>query len=85
MSGLSCKEFIDFLDDYVAATQSPSVRASFEEHLAICPYCADYLRTYTEAVRLGRAVLVAGAGSVPAEVPDELVQAIIEASRRRSS
>jgi anti-sigma factor RsiW len=58
-------------------------RRSFEEHLAECPDCVAYLTSYQQAVRLGKEVC--GCGEVlPADVPEDLVQAILSAQARRA-
>ena len=41
-------ELIDFLDDYVADALPAEVRRRFEEHLARCALCVDYLATYRD-------------------------------------
>jgi anti-sigma factor RsiW len=81
---LSCKEFIDFLDDYLGGDQPAEVRAEFERHLAICPYCVDYLRTYESTVRLAGALRSPDNAGPPADAPEELIQAIL-ASRAKAA
>ncbi len=76
---LTCKEFIEFLDDYVADSLAPEVRAEFERHLEICPPCVDYLNTYTTTIRLSQAGAALDAEKLPANVPDELIRAVLAA------
>ena len=38
MHELTCREFIDFLDDYVDGNQEDDVCARFEGHIEECPY-----------------------------------------------
>jgi anti-sigma factor RsiW len=78
---LSCKQFIDFLDDYLAGNQAEEVRAEFERHLAICPYCVDYLRTYQATVQLVGHLRRDGDGQPqpPADAPKELIDAVLAA------
>lgn len=74
---LTCKEFIDFLDNYVDGTLAAERRARFDAHLVACPQCVDFLRTYRETIRLAR-----GGHhdeTIPAEVPEELIQAVLRA------
>jgi len=54
-------------------------RACFEEHLAECPDCVAYLATYQKTARLGRVVCVEEHESVAANVPEELLKAILSA------
>ncbi len=41
MGDVTCREFIDFLDQYTDGSLDPVVRAKFEQHMAVCPYCVD--------------------------------------------
>lgn len=78
---LTCRELIDFLADYLDGGLEQDSRAAFEAHLAACPRCVDYLASYRETVRLGKRACDPDA-ELPADVPAELVDAIL-ASRRR--
>lgn len=71
----TCKELLDFLDDYVSGHLSAPERLDFERHLAVCPPCVDYLRSYEQTIRLGKAACT-GAGEEP---PEELIKAILAA------
>jgi anti-sigma factor RsiW len=77
---MTCREFIEFLWRYYLGELSAAERAEFDEHLAECPDCVAYLQSYAETVRLGQGAFADADASVPAEVPEELVQAIL---RRR--
>lgn len=73
---LSCRDLIEFLDDYVAGRQPDGLRVAFEAHLADCRHCRDYLRTYRDTVRIARSAL---RDESPAEdLPDDLVRAIVD-------
>jgi len=78
---LSCRELIDFLAAYLEGELEEPVRADFERHLSRCPGCVDYLASYRETVRLGKQACQPDA-DLPADVPPELVDAIL-ASRPR--
>jgi anti-sigma factor RsiW len=81
---MTCREFIEFLLEYLSGELPQNERAKFEEHLTLCPHCVVYLRSYEETVRLGKAVFTDPDEPVPAEVPEELVQAIL-ASRAKGT
>ena len=72
-----CREFIEFLWRYYSGELSAAERAGFDEHLAECPDCVAYLQSYAQAVRLGQGAFADTDASVPAEVPEELAQAIL--------
>lgn len=79
---ITCQELIDFLADYRTGALPPEQRRRFEEHLAVCPWCVDYIDSYEASLRLGREALSPGPGAPPEEVPAELVQAVLAARRR---
>ena len=78
---MTCREFIEFLNDYVDGALPPSQRQLFDEHLAGCLDCQTYLESYKRTVRLGKLALGDGDGPVPTGVPESLVQAILAARR----
>jgi len=77
---LTCRELADFLADYFAGELGLDERSAFERHLAECPDCAAYLRSYAETIRLARDAYTDD--PVPAGVPEELVRAILAARER---
>lgn len=79
---LTCKQLIDFLDDYVDEALSQDERAEFDRHLALCAPCVAYLESYRETVRLGRSALEPSDEEAPGDVPEGLVRAILAARRR---
>jgi predicted anti-sigma-YlaC factor YlaD len=80
-TGLTCRELIEFLDDYVDGCLARAELARFEEHLALCVACRRYLHGYRSTMRLALAAC-AEADREPEDVPEELVAAIL-ASRAR--
>ena len=78
---MKCREFIEFLDDYVDGALPAAQRHFFDEHLAGCLDCQTYLESYKRTVRLGKLALADGDGPVPADVPESLVRAILAARR----
>jgi len=78
---LTCRELSEFIADYVAGELAPQERSVFDEHLAECPDCRDYLRTYADTIRLAKDAYANE--PVPADVPEELVRAIVVARQRK--
>lgn len=74
---MTCREFIDFLLEYLSGELSANERAEFDLHLVECPDCVTYLRSYKETMQLGKAAFAAPEAPVPDDVPEELVQAIL--------
>lgn len=80
---MTCREFTDFLSDYLDGDLALGERSRFDEHLGACPDCVGYLRGYEETIRLGKAVCRDDHDAVADEVPEELVQAILAARKSR--
>ena len=51
---LTCNEVIDFLGAYLDDELPPAVRMRFDEHVAVCPACVDYIETYRQTKVLTR-------------------------------
>lgn len=81
---LNCRELIDFIERYLEGDLPDEQRRVFEDHLAICPYCVDYLASYCTTIRLGRNAYPEDESEIPEDVPRQLVEAVL-ASRGRGS
>ena len=77
---VTCQQLIDFLMSYLDDELPADQRAEFDRHMAACPSCVDYLKTYETTVRLAKTS--AHDDAVPDEVPESLVQAILEARKK---
>jgi anti-sigma factor RsiW len=76
---ITCQQLIDFIASYRDNDLAPDQRSEFDRHLAVCPSCVAYLKTYEQTVLLARA----SAGEpVPDEIPEPLVKAILDARRK---
>ncbi len=78
---LTCREFVDFLDRYLARELPAETLALFNAHLSACPSCAAYAHSYRDTVSLARRAFGRDEERVSG-VPEELVAAILCASRR---
>ena len=77
---MTCREFADFLDSYIAGELPCDVRSAFEHHLAVCLNCVRYLDQYRLSIELGRGAFQPSDGDVPADVPEDVVRAILDSS-----
>jgi anti-sigma factor RsiW len=81
---MTCREFVDFVLDYLAGDLPPAERVRFEAHLRDCPDCVAYLHTYAQTPRLAKAALCGPDDALPEDVPPTLVAAIVAARDRGS-
>ena len=79
---VTCREFADFIMDYLAGELPPESRAEFNNHLSVCPNCQKYLASYEETVKLGKRAFDDEDSTLPEDVPEELINSILAARRR---
>jgi anti-sigma factor RsiW len=80
---MNCREFTEFLHDYLFGELPAGERAEFDKHMAECPWCVAYLDSYRKTMQLEKAAANADVPA-PADAPEELIQAILHARRRHS-
>jgi anti-sigma factor RsiW len=78
---VTCREFAEFMADYLSGELPADRCAAFEQHLRLCVNCQKYLASYRETVELGRRAFADDDRAVPATVPEELVRAILAARK----
>jgi len=77
---MNCREFTEFLHEYLFGDLSADERSEFDKHLAECPWCVAYLDSYRKTIQLEQAALLPPAEAPPpADAPEELIQAILRA------
>ena len=82
---MNCREFTEFLHEYLFGNLPAEQRAEFDKHLAECPWCVAYLDSYQKTIQLAQGAFSAPEDAPPpAEAPKELVQAILRARFRAS-
>jgi anti-sigma factor (TIGR02949 family) len=65
----SCKDSIHLLADFLDDELRPDLRASLEEHLAGCPPCLEFIRSYKATSGICKKALAA---SMPEELSARL-------------
>ena len=65
MTGLSCRDGVERLMDYLEGALGLSERAAIDAHVAGCARCEAFLAGYVETPRIWRAATAIG---VPAEL-----------------
>lgn len=79
---ITCREFVEFLWAYLSEELPRDQRFEFDAHMAICPHCVNYLDTYVKTVDLEKTAYEHADEPVPADMPDEIVAAILAARER---
>jgi Putative zinc-finger len=80
---VTCREFADFMGDYLSGELPPALRGAFDHHLSLCVNCQRYLASYRATVALGKQAFADADAALPADVPEELVKAILAARSSR--
>ena len=74
---LTCRDFINFIAEYLSNELPQNERETFEYHVADCPDCSIYLDSYQTSIALSRSAFSDLDSPVPDEVPEKLIQAIL--------
>ena len=80
---LSCREFTEFLNDYVDDALPPARKLVFERHLEICRDCRNYLQSYRETMKSSALALGHGLDVLPKPVPEGLILAVLRAAKEK--
>ncbi len=73
---MTCRDFADLLAHHADDALAAGAQQRCDDHMAICADCVQYLRHYTETVAACR---LAVADEPAADVPEDLVRAILRA------
>jgi len=74
---VTCREFADFMLDYIAGELPDDSRSLFERHLARCPKCPQYFEQYRATLAAGKEAFRHLDSELPGDVPEDLIQAIL--------
>lgn len=78
---MTCRDLSEFLQDFFAGELPGHVADEFANHLDACDNCTVFIEQYRRTISAGRALLLE---DETAEVPEELVSAIVAALRATS-
>ena len=69
---MNCREFTEFLHEYLSGDLPAAERAEFDGHLGECPWCLAYMDSYVKTMRLEQAAFSAPEDAPPpADAPRE--------------
>ncbi|HSL23867.1 MAG TPA: zf-HC2 domain-containing protein [Vicinamibacterales bacterium] len=79
---MKCREFTEFILEYLEGTLPDDARAAFERHLSRCDACRTYLSNYRATMAMERQAFEDQDAELPPDVPEELIQAILNTRPR---
>ena len=72
---LTCQETVELVTDYLEAALLPGLQAQFDQHLATCTGCTNYLDQMRRTIRTLRSLTDE---TTPAEARQQLLQTFKE-------
>jgi anti-sigma factor RsiW len=82
LNEMACQELVELITDYLEDALSQGDRQRFEEHLARCPDCRNYLAQMRVTIRLTGALK---GDSIPAELRQQFLGVLQQMKRGSSS
>ncbi len=79
---MKCRECFQFIIDYVENDLTAEVRTTFEQHLADCQPCLDYLESYRLSIKIGQQVCCNTESEALEEMPSALIALILAAKKK---
>jgi anti-sigma factor RsiW len=77
---MRCQDLVEVITDYLEGALSPPERLRFEEHLAVCEDCRNYVEQMRATIRLAGALKT---DSIPDGVREQLLTAFRDWKRGR--
>ena len=74
---LTCKEFDDFMVDYLGSELPVWQKFQCWIHVKMCRECGYFVREYQRTIALGKTAFNDMDGQVPDAVPEELIKAAL--------
>lgn len=74
---LTCREFEDFVLDYLENNLSERQHKEFKLHLRLCRECRQYMKAYQRSIEASQAVFQSADEALPKDVPEDLIKTIL--------
>ena len=81
---ITCREFEEFLSNYVEGRLTDRQLKLFNRHMAVCPFCRTSLAVYLKAIEMGQEVCAQDEkDQIFDRAPQELIDAIWDVTINR--
>ena len=78
---IDCKSLEEFIVDFLDEKLPTPTKQAFLKHIEECDNCNQYLQSYQQTISLSKAALTGTPSTSNAEIPEQLVEAILAAHR----
>lgn len=76
---ITCREFEDFVLNYLDGALTPRQTRVFKMHMYLCRECREYLNAYQRSIELSQILRKEPNKSLAEDVPEDLIKAILAA------
>jgi hypothetical protein len=80
---VNCREALELMGEYVDGVPGLWNRRRLQLHIWICGICRRYLSSYRATIRIAKATRDGRVDSVDDQIPDSLIESILEATPER--
>ena len=81
---ITCREFNDFIYDYIEGALTDKQVDLFKRHMRVCPSCRKFLKNYIAAYKAESQIFPYEDVEVPNTVPEDLIDAILDIKQSRT-
>lgn len=81
---ITCQEVVEYLMAYVNNELAVEDRAAIDAHLAVCPECVTFLKTYQATIRCELVAFERREQIVEEAIPESLIQAILKLRAKKT-
>ena len=82
---LTCREFEEFISDYIDRNLPVIIRIKTSMHLMMCSDCRSYITAYKRSIEMSKALCDKLDSEVPEDVPEELITFVLENIKHKDS
>lgn len=79
---ITCREFNEFVFDYIEGQLTDKQVVLFDRHMRVCPMCRNFMKTYEATIKAGKEFFPYSDEKTPDTVPDDLLDAIFDVYKK---